>query len=209
MIIVPAITNNKLTDLFKMIGCADAPVIIQMDLSENYPKNECFDNVTANVKIHGGERIDGWQFWQHDYMLEAEYHAVWQSPEGNLVDITPKNSAFEHILFISDPSRPYHGAQLDNFRLNTTPNQLVDDFIALAEARFHIYSGGEKATQKLLNLTPDEQDHLKYINGMMIGVDRLLSKGGVRNTPCFCSTNLKYKQCHGKGLTGYLNSIKL
>jgi hypothetical protein len=209
MITVPAIENNKLADLFNLIGSPGAPVIIQMDLSANYPKNECFDNVSNKVAELGGERIVGWSIWQHDYMLEAEYHAVWRSTEKHLVDITPKNLPFEHILFVEDPARPYEGIQLDNFRLNTTPNQLVDDFIALAEAKFHIYSGGEKAKQKFLNLNPDEEDHLKYINGMMIGVDRILSKGGVRNTHCFCSTNLKYKHCHGKGLTGYLNSIKL
>jgi hypothetical protein len=209
MITVAAIENNKLADLFKLIGCPDAPVIVQMELSENYPKNECFDNVSAKVTALGGDRVAGWSIWQHDYMLEAEYHAVWRSPEGQLMDITPKNLPFEQIIFAEDPARPYEGIQLDNIRLNTTPNQLVDDFIALAEAKFFIFSGGEKAVQKFIRLTKNEEDILKYVNGMMVAVDSLLAKGGVRNSPCFCSSNLKYKYCHGKGLTSYLNSIKL
>ncbi|MFC0512991.1 SEC-C domain-containing protein [Mucilaginibacter angelicae] len=209
MITVPAIESNQLAELCKLIGCDDTLVFVNLDLSENYPKNECFDNVSAKVIAHGGERVVGWSIWQHDYMLEAEYHAVWRSPEGQLVDITPKNLPFEHIMFIEAPTRPYQGVQLDNIRLNTTVNQLVDDFISLAETKFFIFSGGEKASQKFIRLTKNEQDILNYINGMMIAVDALLAKGGVRNSPCFCSSNLKYKHCHGKGLTSYLNSIKL
>jgi uncharacterized protein YchJ len=93
-------------------------------------------------------------------------------------------------------------------RLNTTTNLLVDDFIALAQAKFHLFSGGEKARMKIVRFTPNEQEILKYINGVMVGVGGMLEKNGVRNTPCFCLSNLKYKHCHGKDLIAYLNAIK-
>ncbi|WP_146198754.1 hypothetical protein [Pararcticibacter amylolyticus] len=62
-------------------------------------RNECFDNVAAKIFRDGGKMIVRWQLWQHPFMLEAEYHAVWRSPDGSIVDITPKNILRCHYLF--------------------------------------------------------------------------------------------------------------
>ncbi|MDB5123026.1 MAG: motif domain protein [Mucilaginibacter sp.] len=208
MITAPLLTDDNLSELIGLLKIDTVPSFIPVNLDSLSEKNDCFDNVHAKVQRDGGERIVGWQLWKQPFMIEAEYHAIWRSPNGELVDITPKNIAIDKIMFVEDPNNPYDGQQLDNIRLNTTNNLLVDDFIALAQAKFHLFSGGEKARMKMVSFSPNEQKILRYINGVMVGVESMLVKNGVRNTACFCSSNLKYKHCHGKDLVAYLNSIK-
>ena len=208
MITVPENTEGKLDRLLTTLKVGGAPIFINVHPEQDALPNECFDNVEKKVNRDGGERIVGWQFWKHPYMLEAELHAVWRSPDGTLTDITPKNLTTPHILFVEDSARFYDGRQVDDVRINSTTNQLVDDFIALAQTKFYMFNGGEKADQKLVTFSRNEQDILKYIQGMMVAIDSMLEKGMVRNSPCLCQSGLKYKQCHGKDLILYLNSIR-
>ncbi|HWY38632.1 MAG TPA: SEC-C domain-containing protein [Bacteroidia bacterium] len=208
MITVPPLTDDGLLSLVALLKTNTAPFFVTVTPDALAEQNECFDNVQAKIQRDGGDRIVGWQFWKHQFMIEAEYHAVWKSPNGELIDITPKNSAIDKIMFVEDLNNPYDGQQLDNIRLNTTNNLLVNDFIALAQAIFYLFSGGEKARMKMVSFTPHEQEILNYLNSVMAGVDGMLKKNGVRNTPCFCLSNLKYKHCHGKDLVAYLNSIQ-
>ena len=57
-------------------------------------QNYCFVNVDRKVKECGGTARFGWQFLQVPVgstpgILTAVHHAVWESPEKELVDITP------------------------------------------------------------------------------------------------------------------------
>jgi hypothetical protein len=208
MITVPEITEEKLDRLLTMLKVGGAPIFIDVRPEEDALPDECFDNVGKKVNRHGGERIVGWQFWKHPYMLEAELHAVWRSPDGMLTDITPKNLTTQQTLFVEDPTRSFDGCQVDNVRINSTANQLVDDFIALAQTKYYMFNSGEKADQKLVTFSPNEQEILKYIQGLMVAINSMLENGMVRNSTCFCQSGLKYKQCHGKDLIPYLNSIR-
>jgi hypothetical protein len=208
MITIPSVTDDNLPGLTALLKKSTAPFFVNVCPDSLAEKNECFDNVAAMVQRQSGERVVGWQLWKHPFMLEAEYHAVWRSPAGELQDITPKNIPTDKILFVEDPDSPYDGQQLDNIRLNTSGNLLIDDFIALARAKFYLFSGGEKARMKMVTLTPNELEILKYVNGVMDGVFKMIEKNNVRNSPCFCLSNLKYKHCHGKDLIVYLNSIQ-
>ena len=52
---------------------------------------ECFDNCTRKVIAAGGAVQYGWAFCVYERLLQAFHHAVWRSPEGVLIDITPLN----------------------------------------------------------------------------------------------------------------------
>jgi hypothetical protein len=55
-------------------------------------QNECFANCKRKVSRQGGAMQCGWIFAGHseyDYVV-ASAHAVWRSPEGVLIDITPR-----------------------------------------------------------------------------------------------------------------------
>ncbi|MCR6496278.1 hypothetical protein LJB71_08640 [Thermomonas sp. S9] len=80
--------------------------------------NECFPNVQAKLERDGGQMLCGWQVWEWPHVLvEAEFHAVWKSPAGALVDITPKAQNETHILFVPDPRLSYQGLAKDNVRV--------------------------------------------------------------------------------------------
>jgi hypothetical protein len=81
----------------------------RLDLAIHRPKrwarlNRCFENAASQVKQKGGSTTFGWMFLYrlvekipgHGYLI-AVRHAVWRTPNGRLIDITPLND---------DPNRP-------------------------------------------------------------------------------------------------------
>ena len=67
----------------------------------------CSDGVTEKIKAEGGEHAYGWTIWEWPKVLwTAEFHDVWRSPTGNLIDITPKPGNETKILFLHDPTVP-------------------------------------------------------------------------------------------------------
>ena len=68
----------------------------------------CFDGVLEKVKHDGGGILLGWVIWEWpNAFLNAEFHAVWIDPAGQLVDITPKPLGEKSILFAPDPAYPH------------------------------------------------------------------------------------------------------
>lgn len=61
----------------------------------------CHLNVKEHVSIHGGKAVLGWQFRSYkdglDY--EAIRHSIWESPDGELVDITPTDPIVPYQCF--------------------------------------------------------------------------------------------------------------
>lgn len=65
----------------------------------------CSDGVVEKAKRDGGTIRFGWVIWEWpDIFLTAEFHAVWVSQDGNLVDITPKPQGERQIVFVGDES---------------------------------------------------------------------------------------------------------
>jgi hypothetical protein len=80
----------------------------------------CYANCLEKVSKDGGAVVYGWVFsgrWEHAHVIAAA-HAVWESPEGDLIDITPRlpvpdpvpddllpvlKEASGHWLFLPDP----------------------------------------------------------------------------------------------------------
>ncbi|WP_458068503.1 zinc chelation protein SecC [Rhodanobacter sp. BL-MT-08] len=110
--------------------------------------NECFPNVAAKIVRSGGHMLCGWQIWEWPHVLvEAEFHAVWVSPEGKLIDITPKLHGEDTILFLSDARRTYTGVVIDNVRLPARDDLLIRHFIRASEAIVQVMNRSERAAQ--------------------------------------------------------------
>ena len=68
-----------------------------MSMDENLPigaHGNCFANVNHLVELHGGKSRCGWQLFENRYLIEAEAHCVWQSPDDPkpYINITPCNA---------------------------------------------------------------------------------------------------------------------
>ncbi|HDY7790917.1 TPA: hypothetical protein RQK15_004195 [Vibrio vulnificus] len=204
---VPNSLDDKwLNQLVTLIGTPSEPRFVGLKKESYSLRNECFPNVDEKVRRDGGSKVLGWQVWQTEYLIEAELHAVWMSPDGALLDITPKPFPISNILFIPDASITYDGSQVDNIRLNTFGNSIVDDLIKVCEAKFLISNKGSRAQEYTLELTDDEAMYWDILQQMQQGIPVMLSQGSTRHQACFCG-NDKYKKCHGKYLSYILSRL--
>ena len=201
---IPKEICDDIRALVLKLGVTTQPKYLPCKPDMNALVNECFPNVERKVKSDGGKSVLGWQIWKTPLLVEAELHAVWQSPDGDLTDITPKSFPLNRILFVYDESAIYIGKQVNNIRINITGNQLVDDFIALNNVIFRIENKGERAFQHMLKLSGTEAkayDQLKKLGALL---EWLVLQGMNRKSPCFCGSGKKHKYCHGKKISKLL-----
>jgi len=198
MISVPTATDENITGLLSQTGSSEEPRYVPCAPIQGAPINECFPLVEEKIKTVGGRRILGWQIWKTKLLIEAEFHAVWENPDGKYIDITPKSLPFHEILFIPDHTAMYEGKQVSNIRINITGNSLVDEFISIHEATFRIENKGDRALQYELRLKGKEaQAHTILTNAKPI-LEMMALQGLTKNSLCPCGSNKKYKICHGK-----------
>src|SRR5689334_2558330 len=61
--------------------------------------NDCFMVVEKHVTEHGGTSQIGWKLFEWPSLfLEAIFHAVWRSPSGVLIDVTPERNPAPKML---------------------------------------------------------------------------------------------------------------
>ena len=117
----------------------------------------CTDNVSEMIERHGGRAQNGWRIVESlpRVLLEAEFHVIWISADGDPLDVTP-SLVPGPTLFLSDPALRYEGRQIDNRRTALRPDPLVDDFIAAAESFYEITNRGALAdVHGAIEVTPE------------------------------------------------------
>ncbi|HDZ9207825.1 TPA: SEC-C domain-containing protein [Vibrio cholerae] len=158
--------------------------------------NECFHNVARKVEVEQGDIVYGWQVWiWPGIFIEAEFHAIWQSPSGEFIDITPKQCNSSNILFIPAPKLKYHGSHVDNIRKNLSQNKLVDDFILLSMCHFQLLYAGKNAESREVSVSERELISLRQLLEMVF---QMLKDGKTSNAQCLCGSGSKFKHCHKK-----------
>jgi hypothetical protein len=80
------------------------PIFLPFTKLGRYRPAQCHANVFHRVRAYGGERVNGWMIGENPYYAEAEFHCVWRSSQGQLLDITPRRSGAAMILFLPDPA---------------------------------------------------------------------------------------------------------
>jgi hypothetical protein len=194
--------------LSKLPGTKE-PVFLQVRPIPSAKPNECVPAVNNQIKATGGSIVYGWQIWQTDNLTEAEFHAVWNSPKGEMLDVTPKIiQSINRILFAEDPSIKYIGSPIDNVRINNTGNPLVDDLIRICEARFQMLNVGNRSKMKKVIFKGEELAIFQYLNISQHNIEMYIASGADSGTPCYCGRNLKYYECHGDDLNKSLKNLK-
>ncbi len=126
------------------------------------PLDDCFPIVAEQVAAKGGQQIFGWAVWElPGVFIEAEFHSVWESPEGELVDIVPRLRPFTEIAFVLDANRRYENRQVDNVRKQLVIDNDVKRFLFLRQRRFAILNAGERALQHALILPKADMRELE------------------------------------------------
>ena len=113
------------------------PVFVRVETQYTAKQNDCFENVRIYAGEHGGEMVHGWAIWEWPRVyFEAEFHCVWRSPDGRLVDITPNSPPYPWILFLPDPIRVYRNRLINNHRKKLVRDPVLDGFYEVCQ-RWH------------------------------------------------------------------------
>jgi hypothetical protein len=169
---------------------------------EGAPINECFKLVEHQVQIAGGARILGWSLWEMPgVFVEAEAHAVWRSPTGHLIDITPKSRPTQCVLFLPDPRLVYSGLAIDNIRKPVSKSPIVAEFLRMFSVDFEFMNRGERATMYgELELSEEDQIEFQNIKRQMLTLAsqaRSFYPHHGPYMPCWCGSGRKMRWCHG------------
>lgn len=173
------------------------PVYLEVQTSSQDKALDCFENVKKRVQEAGGSIQYGWHIWEWPaVMLEAEFHSVWISPDGSLIDVSPQPSKFSKVLFLPDPVRIYQGRRVNNIRMALSDDPSVHEFIEVNDRIFEETNKGDLAYKKgeialpadvIVPLLKRKQELQLKLTGGKVG----------RNDQCPCGSGLKYKKCHG------------
>lgn len=108
--------------------------------------SDCFPWIEEHAKTNGGMPVLGWAIWEYPKaFIEAEFHSVWQSPDGMLHDLVPRHQPPIRILFVRDPRRRYSGRQVDNIRKPLTNDKDVKELLLLHSRMFKLQNEGDLA----------------------------------------------------------------
>jgi hypothetical protein len=183
------------------------PVFVNVKPEKWALVNDCFPNVSRMVNENSGNMILGWALYESGILVEAVYHAIYKTPNNELVDITPNIYSFSRILFVEDKNSPYIGATRDNFRVNPSGNPLVDDFIHIYEAEHKIKNYKQRAYTTEIRLSKFEFAILQYIESIKVPLELFILRGNTSDSICFCGSNRKYYECHMKEISELIKEI--
>jgi hypothetical protein len=83
--------------------CWSEPAFIPVQATEEGMYGFCNLTVAEKIKKEGGKPIHGWTIWEWPGVFwTAEFHMVWENPNGELIDVTPKPDGETSILFLQD-----------------------------------------------------------------------------------------------------------
>ncbi|EGB16492.1 SEC-C motif domain protein [Pseudodesulfovibrio mercurii] len=200
MEIVPPNITEEVKDFCSEISTG--PLVYLSIQKEKYSLlDECFPNVQKKIEQDGGNILYGWKIWMiPNLFIEAEFHSIWESEQGDWIDITPNRSGENKILFLHDKNNGYNDKQVNNIRKNLSNNRLIDDYILINNALYHFTNYGENSFQRVRTFEDIDADILEWIYEWKESLEELIEIGNGPGCSCPCGSGLKYKKCHAKEL---------
>ena len=118
----------------KTMPATKKPIIIKVDVLPDAVTNDCFVNVEKKIAACGGSIVHGWRVYQVPRAyLEAEFHAVWKSPQGFMRDVSDCYGLGE-VVFVPDLKRVFTGKCVVNIFFALSNRKEVTDYITAATA---------------------------------------------------------------------------
>ena len=146
--VTPAELTDTIRALIEQLAPGQTPVYADVVPMEGESVNECFGLVNRCVAEKGGEALVGWSLWELPTLfVEAEFHAIWRSPSGSLLDISPRSSPTARVLFLPDPVRRYEGRSIDNVRVPIRRDPTLLEYLDTFAAKFEIMKRGARVDQ--------------------------------------------------------------
>jgi hypothetical protein len=190
----PAEISRPIQKLCKEVAGSAEARFIPVRTDSEAGALSAFDAVARKVGQDGGSMQPGWAIWQcADALIEAEFHAVWRSPDGDLVDVAARLGGEQTILFVEDARRSDTGAAVDSERRALRRDPLIEDFITLGRKQFLLLHGDADDAA-------DRPARMRRLAVSQLIVKNMLEKGQGGDDPCLCNSGKRYKNCHGKAV---------
>jgi hypothetical protein len=74
---------------FSFLEQVGSPEYVDVKVWAKAESGQCHRDVMNYVAEHSGSDVQGYRVYENDYQLNGEVHAVWKSPSGTLLDISP------------------------------------------------------------------------------------------------------------------------
>lgn len=152
----PALVTQHIERLCDRLGLASKPEFIRVISRADSGDRDCFNDVLQQVSEQGGKIVYGWQFWEWPKVfVEAEFHAVWERPDGALIDVQHKPDGERAILFVRDDKRVFDGNQVDNERLAISLDWTVSEWLGKRAQFQHAFIQRHPGVVGAVVLEPD------------------------------------------------------
>jgi hypothetical protein len=203
MITAPSPSELRVVKFCQTIRADVEPVTVPVEVAADGEVLDCFANVRRVVERSGGRTVFGWSIWEwRNIYLEAIHHAIYESPTGTLIDVTPlQMTNVDRILFLPDDTVPYdfenedHVIRRDSHRLALRKDPLIENLFATKKAHDDFLNkvpGVGVANVSLADAS--RMTKVKVENARCVRAIGMKYTG--RNDPCFCGSGIKFKKCH-------------
>jgi len=106
---VPNPSDADVMELIEINGLTGVPQYVRYE-DHGYDSQWCHISAKHRTLTKGGRRVHGWALWRWPVpdapegttIILAEHHSIWQSPDNELIDVTPPRFGVPSVLFVRD-----------------------------------------------------------------------------------------------------------
>jgi hypothetical protein len=205
----PSSIDDSVSEFCSEISAGTQPVYLDLTPTDGCKLADCFNNVLRHCDINGGTTQHGWIIWYSEgFFIEAEFHGVWRTESGDLVDITPKVDGEERILFLPDSELTWNKTFVANRRKGLMDNPLVkitiDQGHALDQLKMkYCDENGRLQMPQHVMAAHRQETMAKTMAAMQGGMPTFTmpttQSQTSKNSKCPCGSGRKIKHCKMKG----------
>ena len=141
MLTTPSRVTADIRRLCRRIGNVEPPEFVRVASRSDSEMNDCFMDVRNQVEEFGGDVQHGWTIWTWPGIFaEGEFHAVWRSPQGELIDVSHKKHGEPAIMFAPDHHRVFRERRVPNIRMAISNDPRVKQLFSLHDRYQRIVS---------------------------------------------------------------------
>lgn len=113
----PETISERVLQACRLVVPTGQPEHVAVALGSYSAADDCHQNVAEKVFRDGGSLQSGWVIWEvPPWEIQLEFHSVWRSTRGCLLDLTPPLHGGPVVLFLPDSLRVYDGRNISTVR---------------------------------------------------------------------------------------------